>query len=147
LDDNSPLHYITGLHRTIAANPVRVYMFVGRDDGSSAQIVPMARALRRAGASAAYAIYPGGHDWQVWYPRLNQMLMLASHDFATPLPGAHERARRRAAAAARSPRHRRRARAQPVLAPPVVGAQAPARHPHNHHQTLVAALLLALLSS
>jgi predicted esterase len=145
LDDNSPLHYIAGLHRTIAANPVRVYMFVGRDDGSSAQIVPMARALRRAGASVAYAIYPGGHDWQVWYPRLNQMLMLASHDFATPLPGGHVRARRHAAAAARSPRQRRRARAQLVLAPPVVQAQAPARH--HHHQTLVAALLLALLSS
>ncbi len=146
LDDNSPLHYIGGLRRTIAANPVRVYMFVGRDDGSSAQIGPMARALRRAGASVADAIYPGGHDWQVWYPRLNQMLILASHDFATPLPGARVRARGRAAAG-RSPRHRhrRRARAQPVLIGPVVQAQAPARH--HHHQTLVAALLLALLSS
>ena len=145
LDDNSPLHYIGGLRRTIAADPVRVYMFVGRDDGSSAQIVPMARALRRAGVNVSYAIDPGGHDWQVWYPRLNQMLMLASHDFATPLQRAHVRSRRRAAAAARSPRHRRRARAQPVLAPPAVQAQAPARH--HHHQTLVAALLLAPLSS
>ena len=86
LVNNSPLEYVSRLRRQLASDPLRVFMFVGRDDESSRQISPMARALNAAGAQATYAIYPGGHDWEVWYPRLNQMLILASHDFATPLP-------------------------------------------------------------
>ncbi len=46
-------------------------------------IVPMARAQRANGASVQYAIYPGGHDWSLWYPRLNQMPILASGAFTT----------------------------------------------------------------
>ena len=133
LDANSPLDYIGGLRRAIAASPLSVYMFVGRDDESSAQIVPMARALRRAGARVSYAIYPGGHDWQVWYPRLNQMLMLASQDFAVRSP-------RRPRLPARS------VSVRPLPAsPPPVQAQAPIHD--RHHPPLVAALVLALLSS
>jgi hypothetical protein len=38
----------------------------------------MVNALRSRGARVGYAFYPGGHDWSVWYPRLNTMLELAS---------------------------------------------------------------------
>ena len=134
---NSPLDYIGALRHTIAANPVQVYMFVGRDDESSAQIVPMAQALRRAGANVGYAIYPGGHDWQVWYPRLNQMLVLASHDFTGRLL-------HRSHLPARSVNVR-----PPPAPPPAPQAQAQTRPTvhHRHHPPLVAALVLALLSS
>ena len=44
----------------------------------------MARALRTRGVRVAYRFYPGGHDWSVWYPRLNQMLDLASWDIGHP---------------------------------------------------------------
>lgn len=82
---NSPIDYVRGLRKELAFEPLRVFMFVGRDDDDSAQIVPMAGALQRARASVTYAIYSGGHDWSVWYPRLNQMLILASQDVTHPL--------------------------------------------------------------
>jgi D-alanyl-D-alanine carboxypeptidase len=84
LADNSPIDYVSGLRRVLRAYPLRVYMFVGRLDDSSAQQVPMARALAAAGARVQYRFYPGGHDWSVWYPRLNEMLDLASRDVARP---------------------------------------------------------------
>jgi enterochelin esterase-like enzyme len=80
LIDNSPLDYVTQLRAVIAAEPVRAFLFVGRDDDDSPQTPPMARALAAAGARVSFALYHGGHDWQLWHARLNQMLMLASRD-------------------------------------------------------------------
>jgi enterochelin esterase-like enzyme len=85
LDYNSPIDYVARLKAQLAVDPLRVFMLVGRDDDSSHQIVPMAKALKADQASVGYAFYPGGHDWSVWYPRLNQMLILASHDVSQPL--------------------------------------------------------------
>jgi CubicO group peptidase (beta-lactamase class C family)/enterochelin esterase-like enzyme len=81
---NSPLDYIGRLRHALAKYPLRVYMFVGRGDASGAQQLPMARALLAAGARVQHRSYPGGHDWSVWYPRLNQMLDLASVDIGHP---------------------------------------------------------------
>ncbi len=81
---NSPLVYVTRQRHALRRYPLRVYMFVGRGDGSSAQQLPMARALLAAGARVRDRFYPGGHDWSVWYPRLNQLLDLASRDIAHP---------------------------------------------------------------
>ncbi|HET7047482.1 MAG TPA: alpha/beta hydrolase-fold protein [Solirubrobacteraceae bacterium] len=106
--NNSPLDYVSRLKPELAANPLRVFMFVGRDDEASVQIAPMARALNRAGARATYAVYPGGHDWDVWYPRLNQMLILASRDFSKPLPAPRSTTRRRSRAVALGARRRGR---------------------------------------
>jgi enterochelin esterase-like enzyme len=86
LEHNSPIDYAATRRAELAVDPLRVFMFVGRDDEASRQIVPMAKALRANGASVRYAIYAGGHDWQVWYPRLNQMLILASHDVSQRSP-------------------------------------------------------------
>ena len=74
------------LRRELAAFPLRVFMFVGRGDSASRQIVPMDKALVASGAHVRYAIYPGGHDWQLWYGHLNQMLILAGRDVLEPLP-------------------------------------------------------------
>ena len=111
----------------------------------------MARALRRAGAGVSYAIYPGGHDWQVWYPRLNQMLMLASRDFTEPLSRVRPRVHRTGARPARppgtsAPRPRPTPRVAPLVTPPPV-AQARAPSVIATIRPLVAALVLALLSS
>jgi enterochelin esterase-like enzyme len=159
--NNSPLDYVSRLRAKLASHPLRVFMFVGRDDNASAQIAPMARALNAAGAHATYAIYPGGHDWDVWYPRLNQMLILASHDFSTPLPeprieprrGTRVKARRvtkrahHSVSRARHPRHHALAspplRAFAPLAPrPAETLASPPNRP-----ALIAALLLALVSA
>ncbi len=80
LSYNSPLVYVRGLGRALARYPIKVYLFIGRDDGSSSQQTPMARALSVRGTTVGSAIYPGGHQWGVWYPRLDQMLELASRD-------------------------------------------------------------------
>lgn len=128
LASNSPLSYVGRLRRALRRYPLRVYMYVGRADGSSAQQLPMARALLGAGARVQYRFYPGGHDWSVWYPRLNQMLDLASRDITHP---------------------------PTVLAGSASGGLTlpparPAGLGHRHHRSelgLVLALLLALLSA
>ena len=81
---NSPIDYITRIHAELKRDPLRAYLFVGRDDSSARQQGPMLRALRAAGVAVRAAEYPGGHDWAVWYPRLNQMLDMASADVLHP---------------------------------------------------------------
>ena len=128
LAHNSPIQYVGRSDRAVARYPLRVYMFVGRADGSSRQQLPMARALQAAGADVQYRFYPGGHDWSVWYPRLNQMLGPASHDVADP-PGA----------------------ASPVAlrhaGPPPLARLVSARLHRRSELRLLAALLLALISA
>jgi enterochelin esterase-like enzyme len=86
LAGNSPLSYVRGLGAVIASHPVRAFLFVGRDDDDSPQTKPMAQALAAAGAGVSYALYHGGHDWELWHAHLNQMLILASQDTSVP-PG------------------------------------------------------------
>jgi enterochelin esterase-like enzyme len=173
---NSPLGYVPTLRRALSSDPLRVFMFVGRDDRSSRQIVPMARALARSGAIAHYAIYRGGHDWQVWYPRLNQMLISASRDFTTPhllsalrrdavaahawrrhryrrrrLAGrAVARGERRWRAVVRDPAHRVQLNAPAAVTPQGAAGlpqAVPPRPRHGTGLTLLAGLILALLSA
>ena len=171
LRDNSPLDYVSSLKAKLASNPLRVFMFVGRDDEASAQIAPMAKALNQAGADTTYAIYPGGHDWDVWYPRLNQMLVLASNDFSKPLSasrsttrrrgravvlGAHRRGPRKASHAVVRRRHARGAvdrglrpvpaRLQTTFAPLTQRPAQALRGPPDR-LVLIGALLLALVSA
>ena len=128
LASNSPLDYVLRLRRALARYPLRVYMLVGRGDGSSAQQLPMARALLAAGARVQNRFYPGGHDWSVWYPRLNQLLDLAARDVIHPPSPPATAALRRIAL--------------PTAAPVV------AHHPRRHPELgLIGALLLALLSA
>ena len=82
---NSPLDYVRGLSPELAVDPLRAFLFIGRDDDSSPQQQPMARALAARGVTVSYALYHGGHDWQLWHAHLDQMLKLASRDFSEPL--------------------------------------------------------------
>ena len=134
---NSPIQYVGRLGHALTRYPLRVYMFVGRGDGSSRQQLPMARALQAAGADVQYGFYPGGHDWSVWYPRLNQMLDLASQDVAHPPVAAAAVALPVAAAAVALPH---------PGPPPPVRLVSPRPH-HRAELRLVAALLLALISA
>ena len=93
LDANSPLDYVHRLKALIARDPLRAFLFVGRDDNDSPQTGPMASALAAAGADVTWALYHGGHDWQLWHARLNQMLILASRDTSVPPRRAHGEAR------------------------------------------------------
>lgn len=96
--DNSPIDYVRTMRRALRQYPLRAFIYTGTHDGDRAQTPPMAEALRAEGADAQYAIYPGGHSWDLWSPRADQMLILAGYDFehplAAPLAGRH-RARRR----------------------------------------------------
>ncbi len=77
---NSPIDYVRRLRSQLAAHPLRAFLYVGREDPYSSQLRPMVRALRAAGADVGWAIYPGGHDWQIWNQHLDQMLVLAGRD-------------------------------------------------------------------
>jgi enterochelin esterase-like enzyme len=154
LDYNSPLYYVTRLTRALAMHRLRVFMIVGRNDPDRRQIGPMATALASRGASVRYAYYRGGHDWQLWWPHLNQMLILASRDVGHPLGPLPARP---------AQRHRRRAvrrhhRGRFVLGtrsfPPVGRQNTGLASPRPHHRRsahrrrlLVGALLLALASA
>lgn len=93
LSANSPLDYVATLGAQIAANPVRAFLFVGRDDNDSPQAQPMARGLAAAGGQVSYALYHGGHDWQLWHAHLNQLLRLASQETLVPVTGSRGSAR------------------------------------------------------
>ncbi len=93
LDANSPLDYVHRLKRSIAVDPVRAFLFVGRDDNDSPQTGPMASALAAAGGTVTWALYHGGHDWELWHAHLDQMLILASRDTSMPPPRSHSEAR------------------------------------------------------
>jgi enterochelin esterase-like enzyme len=138
---NSPIDEVNAVQPELAVEPLRVYMFAGRGDEASRQMFPMAAALRANGASVSYALYPGGHDWSVWYPRLNQMLILASQDMLRPTPGADAVAHRRAVAGTR---------VRPFAGPRPYLAAATAQPPRDRRRPeplLIGALLLALLSA
>jgi enterochelin esterase-like enzyme len=85
---NSPIDYVRTMRRTLERYPLRIFIYGGRDDPDSVQIPTMAAALRRAGADEAWAIYPGGHSWNTWTPHVDQMLVMANHDFEHPPGGA-----------------------------------------------------------
>ena len=162
---NSPLDEVTHLTHELSVDPLRAYLFSGRDDSSSPQMAPMARALRARGASVATRIYPGGHDWSVWYPRLNAMLDLASWDIGHPL-GRASGERRHAAWGPRSPfvalavgrgrapawgpRHPFVALSTAIRPPSAAGVVArPHRRPRRRRRgrRLIEVLLLALVSA
>jgi enterochelin esterase-like enzyme len=133
---NSPLEYISRLARQGAFRtyPLRVFMYVGHFDSDRDQQLPMARALRDAGAQVQYRFYRGGHNWSVWVPHLDQMLRLASRDMGRP------------------PNYET-SRALPVLPPPKL-AQLVRHRPRTagHRRRrgelgLIGALLLGLLSA
>jgi enterochelin esterase-like enzyme len=162
LAENSPIDYVHELRPTLRRFPLRAFLFVGRGDHASRQIVRMADALASAGGTVSYAIYHGGHDWQLWDAHLNQMLILASRDMSNPLR--HRRiARAHRLAYVPPSRHGPRAHRPP----PVTGRRGPGSlggrirleplaaltPPTRHHQrspgtdTVVAGLVLALLSA
>jgi enterochelin esterase-like enzyme len=160
---NSPLDAVTHLARRLPGYPLQTYLFAGRDDSSSRQMPLMARVLRARGVRVSYRFYPGGHDWSVWYPRLNQMLDLASWDIGHP-PRRPSRPPQLLSGLGRPPRrvsgHARHAAWGPrrpfietVAAPLPRLAVSPAvlaparRHRHRSSLRLIGVLLLALASA
>jgi enterochelin esterase-like enzyme len=85
---DSPIDYVRTMRRTLQRFPLRIFIYGGRDDPDSLQITAMAAALHAEGAHVGSAIYAGGHSWQTWTPHADQMLIMASDDFAHPLAAA-----------------------------------------------------------
>ena len=139
---NSPLDRVAQLGRTLTRYPLRVYLFAGRSDPASRQQPSMVNSLSARGAQVQSRLYPGGHDWSVWYPRLNQMLDLASSDFARPVNVGQNRP------VARAPRPESAVASAPTrgaaIAPSISSARR-LRRPGSELR-LLGALLLALIS-
>jgi enterochelin esterase-like enzyme len=85
MDYNSPIDYVHTMRGTLERYPLRIFIYGGRDDPDTPQIPAMAQALKDEGAHESWAIYPGGHSWKTWTPHVDQMLIMASDDFAHPL--------------------------------------------------------------
>jgi enterochelin esterase-like enzyme/drug/metabolite transporter (DMT)-like permease len=171
---NSPQLYVRTIGRQLATEPLRAFLFTGRDDNASPQVAPMADALAARGARVSYALYHGGHDWQLWAKHVNQMLILASRDATVPLTRGNGRAHTLTPGVVALPhglgrhhhhphrRHHRRShrprvrfRLAPPLSPtgpflsaglmPVVPPPPHAAHRGPRHRLGVAGLLLGLL--
>jgi enterochelin esterase-like enzyme len=84
---NSPLDYIGRMRAQLRRYPLRAFLYAGRDDPFASQLEPMVRAMAAVGVHLGWAIYPGGHSWNVWSGHLDQMLIMAGHDFEHPLVG------------------------------------------------------------
>ncbi len=82
---NSPIDYVRTMRRTLRRYPLRIFLYVGRDDADHTQIAGMAHALKAEGAHEAWAVYRGGHSWKLWSRHADQMLTMAGHAFAHPL--------------------------------------------------------------
>lgn len=84
---NSPIEYVRRMGPALRRHPLRLFLYAGRDETDHGQVAAMAAELRAEGARVAWAIYPGGHSWRTWTPHVDQMLIMASHDFRHPLGG------------------------------------------------------------
>ncbi|HET8979197.1 MAG TPA: alpha/beta hydrolase-fold protein [Solirubrobacteraceae bacterium] len=84
LSANSPLEYAYAMGPTLKRYPLRIFIYTGTHDSDRFQTPPMAAALRAVGAHVGSAIYRGGHSWNLWSPRVDQMLIMASRFFSSP---------------------------------------------------------------
>lgn len=82
---NSPIDYVRTMRQTLKRHPLRIFLYVGRDDPDRTQIARMAAALKAVGGHESWALYPGGHSWKLWTRHADQMLIMASDDFQHPL--------------------------------------------------------------
>jgi enterochelin esterase-like enzyme len=84
---NSPIDFVRSMRGTLRRFPLRIFLYAGTDERGRRQLPGMVYALRSEGAHVGWALYPGGHSWNTWAPHVEQMLIMASHDFAHPLGG------------------------------------------------------------
>ncbi len=136
---NSPADYVLQISGQLRRRPLRVFMYGGRLDPATSSYREMAAELLARGAYVHWAIYPGGHDWQLWNAHMVAMLTLAGRDVRLPLV----------------PRSLVRAKPRPALIPrrlPVPAlklfAPAPAAHsarPHGAHKPSFVLILFGLL--
>ncbi len=129
---NSPIEYVSGLTRRLHLFPIRAFLFIGRDDNSSPFLKPMATALARAGAQVSYALYKGGHDWQLWHAHINQLLILASVDSSLPLQAGAGAARTLTPGVKPLPHGIGRHHLPELLVPRLTPRPPPLRRPHRH---------------
>jgi enterochelin esterase-like enzyme len=90
---DSPAVFVRRLGAQLARLPLNVFLYAGRQSRFGPTLA-MAHELAAHGAHVAYAIYPGGHDWQLWNAHFNQMLVLAGKQ-VRPAPAVSSRSPRR----------------------------------------------------
>jgi enterochelin esterase-like enzyme len=63
---NSPIDLARTRRADLAKLPLHAYLFGGADDPATADLRPLGRALRAAGATVTERLLPGRHDWRLW---------------------------------------------------------------------------------
>jgi enterochelin esterase-like enzyme len=71
---NSPIDLAHARRAELARLPLHAYLYGGRADPATADLRPLARALRAAGATVTQQILPGRHDWRLWRTQTPAML-------------------------------------------------------------------------
>jgi enterochelin esterase-like enzyme len=75
---NSPIDVARAQRAKLARLPLRAYVYGGRDDPATADLQPLASALRAAGARVTEQLLPGRHDWRLWRAQTPAMMRWAA---------------------------------------------------------------------
>ncbi len=86
---DSPLRYVSGLHPTLAKDPIRMSFYVGTSDRFAASNRALDRVLVRLGVPHRFRSLQGVHDWTLWRDQLSEELTWAGRGFScTPVSNA-----------------------------------------------------------
>jgi enterochelin esterase-like enzyme len=77
LQANSPIDLARTRRAALARLPVHAYLYGGTDDPATADLHPLGRGLRAAGASVTEQLLPGRHDWRLWRAQTPAMVRWA----------------------------------------------------------------------
>jgi enterochelin esterase-like enzyme len=78
LRENSPIDLARTRRAELARLPMHAYLYGGGGDAATADLRPLARALRADGATVTEQVLPGRHDWRLWRDQTPAMLRWAA---------------------------------------------------------------------
>jgi enterochelin esterase-like enzyme len=75
---NSPIDLARARSAELARLPLHAYLYGGAGDAATADLRPLANALRAAGSTVTEQVLPGRHDWRLWRTRTPAMVRWAA---------------------------------------------------------------------
>jgi enterochelin esterase-like enzyme len=75
---NSPIDLARTRRAELARLPLHAYLYGGADDPATADLRPLGRTLRAAGATVTEQLLPGRHDWRLWRAQTPAMVRWAA---------------------------------------------------------------------
>jgi enterochelin esterase-like enzyme len=81
---NSPISYVGGLSARLHRLPFAAFLYGGRREHSTPELLAFSARLRAAGATVQTTTPPGHHDWRLWRTMTPSTLVWLSDRFGGP---------------------------------------------------------------